>query len=238
MSKKAVKHLVKTAVIFSCLTPAMIGSIAWGLPNSMGKEINYVAPISTQTTTQNTVDSNPGLIWNTGVVSEIAEPKPEPTPEPTPETNQDAGSQNSPAPAARYSYGYGAVSVENLTDEALNNPAIKAALSMVGKTPYVWGGNTPAGLDCSGLTSYIYRTVYGKSIPRVTTGQLANGRKVDLKDAPVGSILVTNGHAALWAGFAKDGRTPLMIHSPHPGTYVTLANASWFLNHGAVPVTY
>lgn len=38
-------------------------------------------------------------------------------------------------------------------------------------TPYRYGGNTRSGVDCSGLTTQIYKTVYGKSLHRKSVEQ-------------------------------------------------------------------
>ncbi len=40
--------------------------------------------------------------------------------------------------------------------------------------PYVWGGSTPAGFDCSGLVQYVYREI-GVSIPRSSREQFRVG---------------------------------------------------------------
>jgi len=45
------------------------------------------------------------------------------------------------------------------------------AESFVGKVPYVWGGDTPAGWDCSGFTKYVYDHFGYSSIPRTSEAQ-------------------------------------------------------------------
>lgn len=73
-------------------------------------------------------------------------------------------------------------------------------------TPYVWGGTTPRGFDCSGFTSYVYKNKAGKSIPRTSGAQYAASKKVsrsqlqagDLVFFSVGSSRIT--HVAMYAG--------------------------------------
>jgi len=54
--------------------------------------------------------------------------------------------------------------------------AVQVGLKYVG-VPYVWGGTTPAGFDCSGLTQYVYREI-GISIPRTSRSQFQAGSHI------------------------------------------------------------
>lgn len=90
---------------------------------------------------------------------------------------------------------------------------VDAARSQIG-TPYVWGGAQPGGFDCSGLTSWSYSQV-GKSIPRTSQDQYAQGTKV--ADRQPGDIIVFYSGAS-HVGIYSGGNN--VIHAPQTGDVV------------------
>ena len=86
--------------------------------------------------------------------------------------------------------------------------------------PYVWGGTTPAGFDCSGFTSYVYREALGKKIGRTTWAQIANGKEVPLDQAKVGDLIIFygGGHVGIYLGNGQ------IIHAPEPGESVKISS--------------
>lgn len=55
--------------------------------------------------------------------------------------------------------------------------------------PYVFGGTTPNGFDCSGFTQYIYKNAGGISIPRTTDQQYKIGTSVAKSDLQPGDLI-------------------------------------------------
>lgn len=87
--------------------------------------------------------------------------------------------------------------------------------------PYVSGGNTPAGWDCSGFVQWVF-SQFGISLPRTSGAQAAVGTAVpSLAAAQPGDIIANSGHAAIYIG------NGLCINALNPaqGTQITAVNA-------------
>ena len=76
--------------------------------------------------------------------------------------------------------------------------AVRAALSQQG-VPYVWGGTTPAGFDCSGFTQWAYRQA-GVELPRLAQDQDTAGFAVSRSNLMPGDLAVWSGHVAMYIG--------------------------------------
>lgn len=89
------------------------------------------------------------------------------------------------------------------------------AAQFVNRTPYVWGGTSPSGFDCSGLVMYCYAQV-GVSLPHYTGDQVKYGSTVSESNLQPGDLLFYGSpsnpyHVAIYAGSGK------MIEAPRQG---------------------
>lgn len=80
--------------------------------------------------------------------------------------------------------------------------------------PYVWGGSTPSGFDCSGFVSYVFKQ-YGITMPRVSAQQQAYFPSTT--NPQPGDLLFYGYPAYHVAIYLGDG---MMIDAPHPGSTV------------------
>ncbi len=132
-----------------------------------------------------------------------------PAPEPVATTtNRSSSSSNSASRSSSRS-----TSVSYSYNAAASGGVVGYAQSFHG-VPYVYGGTTPSGFDCSGFTSYVYRA-YGVSLPRTSGGQGACGVAVSASEARPGDLVVYGDHVGIYAGGG------LMVHAPRPGKSVS-----------------
>ena len=85
------------------------------------------------------------------------------------------------------------LSESELAASSVASDVVELALSYVGY-PYVYGGSSPKGFDCSGFTSYIYKQ-FGYSINRTCSGQLDNGTAVAMSELQPGDLVIFKKYA-------------------------------------------
>ena len=98
--------------------------------------------------------------------------------------------------------------------------AASIALQYLG-VPYVYGGASPSGFDCSGLVMYVYARL-GISLPHYTVAQWNATRPVS-SPAP-GDLVFFNGlgHVGIYIGGGR------FVNAPHTGSVVRLDSMSGF----------
>ena len=106
--------------------------------------------------------------------------------------------------------------------------------------PYVWGGMTPSGFDCSGLVQYVFAE-NGVNVPRTTALQYKIGTSVSKSNLKPGDLVFfkntydagrTVTHVGIYVG------NNMMLHCGDPIQYESLTKSYWqehFYAYGRLP---
>jgi peptidoglycan DL-endopeptidase CwlO len=109
------------------------------------------------------------------------------------------------------------------------NQKVAAKVKTYEGVPYVWGGTTPHGFDCSGLTQYVYRQE-GAGIPRTADEQFRHFAPESHQHAEPGDLVFFHDtsnlrsnvyHVGVYEGGSE------MVAAPHTGTDVQEQSFTW-----------
>ena len=189
-------------------------------------------------------DQDSSVTVDTDAITAEAAPKPKPKPKPKPEPKEEPEPTTAePAPAEEPEE-----PAENSADDSSDSPnagskddspkkdtggsddsgpidgsKAEQVLGWAEKgvgTPYVYGGTSQSGWDCSGYTSWVYDHV-GVSLPRTSGAQKSAGTIVSESEAKPGDLIWHPGHVGIYAG---DGQ---MYDAGSPGSGTSKRSYSW-----------
>lgn len=104
---------------------------------------------------------------------------------------------------------------------ATGDEIVANARALLG-VPYVYGGDTPSAVDCSGLVQLVFGKT-GLTVPRVSSAQYSFGTQIEASQLAPGDLVFSewtgddvphHGHVAIYAG------NGMIIEAPHPGGVV------------------
>jgi cell wall-associated NlpC family hydrolase len=99
--------------------------------------------------------------------------------------------------------------------------AASIAMQYLG-VPYVWGGASPSGFDCSGLVVYVYAQM-GIYLPHSASAQYYSGTPISFSELAPGDLVFFGspiGHVGIYIGGGS------MIHAPFEGQVVSITGIS------------
>ena len=108
-----------------------------------------------------------------------------------------------------------------------SNPILEYASNFLG-VPYVWGGTSPVGFDCSGFTQYVFAH-FDVTLPRVSQEQQNVGELISRANLQPGDLVFFGTpahHVGIYVGNGK------MINAPHTGAVITIQSLSSDFTYG------
>ena len=152
------------------------------------------------------------------------------TPAPQPAQEAPAAEEEPEAPAATTEEEPAAAAPAAST----YGDVLSTAAKYVG-TPYVWGGKSPSGFDCSGFVQYVFKEAYGIDVGSWTVPQESAGTRISVSEAQAGDLYFwgdagSTYHVAIATGGGN------FIHASQPGTPLGYNNIQNFTPQFAVRV--
>ncbi|WP_263117820.1 C40 family peptidase [Cellulomonas fimi] len=205
----------RTAVVAasSGLMVSMIAVPATAAPSSNDTALGSVDTTNLTASARAVLDTAPQVTapadaaWTfeaPAVTAVVPEPEPEPEPVVTSTSRSSVRTETATAETE--------VAAAAVPQSVAGNAVLEVAARYVG-TPYVSGGTTPDGFDCSGFVSYVYAQL-GISLPRTSSAIKAAGTVISAAEAQPGDLIWSPGHIAIYAGGNQQ------IDSPRPGKTV------------------
>jgi len=108
-----------------------------------------------------------------------------------------------------------------------SNSVLAYASNFLG-VPYVWGGTSPSGFDCSGFTQYVFAH-FGINLPRVSEDQQNVGTMVSRANLQPGDLVFFGTPAHHVGIYVGDGN---MINAPHTGAVIRIQTLNSDFTYG------
>lgn len=113
-------------------------------------------------------------------------------------------------------------------DSSSSGSIVSVAQNYIG-VPYVWGGTSPSGFDCSGFTQYVFRQC-GYSINRTAAAQYSNGSYVSYDSLQAGDLVFFANtysaggitHVGIYIGGGQ------FIHAANGGVKISSLSESYY----------
>jgi cell wall-associated NlpC family hydrolase len=127
-----------------------------------------------------------------------------------------------PQPAAGIGVGASTPEGSTVAPPNVHGGVVGIAMHYLG-VPYVWGGASPRGFDCSGLVMYVFAQI-GVSLPHSSYSQAAMGSPVSISQLQPGDLVFFTGasHVGIYIGGGQ------FIHAPHTGDVVKISSLSGY----------
>ena len=118
--------------------------------------------------------------------------------------------------------------IEEVEEATYTSSVVEIAQEYLG-VPYVWGGTSPSGFDCSGFTQYVFSKC-GYSLSRIASAQYSDGTAVSYENLASGDLIffvntyVTNGisHVGIYIGGGQ------FIHCANGGVKISDLSESYY----------